>query len=42
MPRAMAVPFYFCLVNIASARGIIEAYRGRTYTTWTTPRISNQ
>ena len=41
MPRAMAVPFYFCLVNIASARGIIEAYRGRTYTTWTTPRISN-
>jgi hypothetical protein len=41
MPRAIAVPFYFCLVNIASARGIIEAYRGRTYTTWTTPRISN-
>ena len=38
VPRAMAVPFYFCLVNIASARGIIEAYRGRTYTTWTTVR----
>lgn len=42
MPRAMAVPFYFCLVNIASARGIIEAYRGRTYTTWNTPRIPHQ
>lgn len=40
MPRAMSIPYYFCLVNIASARGIIEAYRGRTYTTWATPRAS--
>lgn len=42
MPRAISIPFYFCLVNIASARGIIEAYRGRTYTTWNTPRTSSQ
>ncbi len=34
------VPYYFCLVNIASARGIIEAYRGLTYTTWSTARES--
>ncbi|MGH8179155.1 MAG: glycosyltransferase family 2 protein, partial [Steroidobacter sp.] len=40
MPRVMSVPYYFCLVNVASARGILEAYRGRTYTTWTTPRTS--
>ena len=42
LPRALSVPYYFCLVNIASARGIIEAYRGRTYTTWATPRTANQ
>lgn len=34
------VPFYFCLVNIASARGIFEAYRGKTYTTWSTARAN--
>jgi cellulose synthase/poly-beta-1,6-N-acetylglucosamine synthase-like glycosyltransferase len=32
------VPYYFCLVNIASARGIMEAYVGETYTTWSTAR----
>lgn len=32
------VPYYFCLVNAASARGIIEAHRGKTYTTWSTAR----
>lgn len=32
------IPFYFCLVNIASARGIFEAYRGKTYATWSTAR----
>ncbi len=42
IPRALAVPYYFCLVNVASARGIIEAYRGRTYTTWATPRASSK
>ena len=39
---ALCVPYYFCLVNIASARGIIEAYRGRTYTTWATPRATSK
>jgi cellulose synthase/poly-beta-1,6-N-acetylglucosamine synthase-like glycosyltransferase len=33
------VPYYFCLVNFASARGIVEAYRGATYTTWSTARL---
>jgi cellulose synthase/poly-beta-1,6-N-acetylglucosamine synthase-like glycosyltransferase len=41
-PRLIYVPYYFCLVNIASARGIIEAYRGRTYTTWATPRATSK
>lgn len=40
MPKYLAVPYYFCLVNYASARGIIEAYRGKTYTTWNTPRTT--
>lgn len=40
MPKFLAVPYYFCLVNYASARGIIEAYRGKTYTTWNTPRTT--
>lgn len=35
---ALYVPYYFCLVNVASARGIMEAYQGKTYTTWSTPR----
>ncbi|MEL7187664.1 MAG: glycosyltransferase family 2 protein [Pseudomonadota bacterium] len=34
----MYIPYYFCLVNIASARGIFEAYRGKTYATWSTAR----
>jgi hypothetical protein len=42
LPRILAVPFYFMMVNIASARGIIEAYLGKTYTTWTTARASGQ
>jgi hypothetical protein len=41
-PRVIHVPFYFCLVNVASARGVIEAYRGRTYTTWATPRAASE
>lgn len=42
LPRIVAVPFYFVMVNIASARGIVEAYLGKTYTTWTTARAVNQ
>lgn len=38
LPRAISIPYYFCLVNVASAVGILDAYRGRTYTTWTTAR----
>ena len=33
-----SVPYYFCLVNIASALGIVDAFRGKTYTTWNTAR----
>jgi cellulose synthase/poly-beta-1,6-N-acetylglucosamine synthase-like glycosyltransferase len=36
--RLLYVPFYFCLVNLASMRGILEAYLGKTYTTWSTAR----
>lgn len=32
------IPFYFCLVNVASLRGIFEAYLGKSYTTWSTVR----
>lgn len=32
------IPFYFCLVNIASAVGLFEAMAGKSYITWTTAR----
>jgi cellulose synthase/poly-beta-1,6-N-acetylglucosamine synthase-like glycosyltransferase len=38
LPRMVSIPYYFCLVNVASAIGILDAYRGKTYTTWTTAR----
>lgn len=38
IPAALSVPYYFCLVNVASARGIIDVMRGETYTTWATSR----
>lgn len=38
IPALLSVPYYFCLVNVASAFGIFDAFRGRTYTTWATPR----
>lgn len=38
MPAAMSIPYYFCLVNLASALGIVDALRGKTYTTWATAR----
>jgi len=41
LPMMLYIPYYFCLVNIASARGIFEAYRGKTYTTWSTARADN-
>ncbi len=42
LSQALYVPFYFCLVNIASMRGILEAYQGKTYTTWSTARVDNE
>ncbi len=35
-------PYYFCLVNLASLLGIRDAYRGMTYTTWSTARADDQ
>jgi cellulose synthase/poly-beta-1,6-N-acetylglucosamine synthase-like glycosyltransferase len=37
-PALLSIPFFFCLVNVASAMGILDAFRGKTYTTWTTAR----
>jgi cellulose synthase/poly-beta-1,6-N-acetylglucosamine synthase-like glycosyltransferase len=38
LPALLYVPYYFCLVNIASLWGIWQAFRGETYTTWNTAR----
>lgn len=38
LPAVLSLPYYFTLVNVASARGVIEAYLGKTYTTWNTVR----
>ena len=35
---ALKVPYYFCLVNVASLHGIVDVARGKTYTTWATVR----
>jgi len=32
------VPYYFCSINLASFVGMLQALRGRTYTTWTSSR----
>jgi cellulose synthase/poly-beta-1,6-N-acetylglucosamine synthase-like glycosyltransferase len=40
VPAFASIPYYFCLVNIASARGILDACLGKTYTTWTTARAA--
>lgn len=37
-PRIVAIPWYFVMVNVASLRGIWDAFAGKTYTTWTTVR----
>ena len=34
----MNVPYYFCSMNLASLVGLLEALRGRSYTTWTSSR----
>ncbi|MGQ0384072.1 MAG: glycosyltransferase family 2 protein [Gammaproteobacteria bacterium] len=38
LPALLSVPFYFLLVNAASLVGIVDALRGRTYTTWSSAR----
>jgi glycosyltransferase involved in cell wall biosynthesis len=37
-PRLASIPYYFMLVNVASIRGLIEHYQGKTYATWATVR----
>ncbi len=37
-PILLELPYYFVLVNIASLQGIVDAFRGETYTTWRTIR----
>lgn len=32
--RIFAIPFYFCLVNVAALMGVIDACCGRRYATW--------
>jgi len=38
MPSLISIPYYFSLVNVASALGILDAWRGRNYVTWSTAR----
>lgn len=38
IPRAFYVPYYFCLVNYASLLGILNYYRGQSFTMWQTVR----
>jgi hypothetical protein len=37
-PTLLRIPFYFCLVNVASGVGLLEALFGKSYTMWTTAR----
>jgi len=41
LPIFLYVPYYFCLVNLASAKGILEAFKGKKYTTWSTARADS-
>jgi hypothetical protein len=38
LPALVSVPFYFALVNVASAAGIVDAWRGKSYITWNSAR----
>jgi cellulose synthase/poly-beta-1,6-N-acetylglucosamine synthase-like glycosyltransferase len=42
IPSLISIPYFFCLANIASAAGIIDALRGKRYTTWNTIRVPNR
>ena len=37
-PSLVTVPYYFVLVNVASLRGVLEHYQGKSYATWATIR----
>jgi len=37
-PAITRIPFYFCLVNLAAAAGLIEIFKGKSYATWNTVR----
>jgi cellulose synthase/poly-beta-1,6-N-acetylglucosamine synthase-like glycosyltransferase len=37
-PTITRIPYYFCLVNFAAAAGLVEVFRGKSYTTWVTVR----
>lgn len=41
LAKLVYIPYYFCLVNFASVKGILEAYRGKTYATWSTARADS-
>jgi cellulose synthase/poly-beta-1,6-N-acetylglucosamine synthase-like glycosyltransferase len=38
VPKVFYVPYYFCMINLASLLGILSYYRGQTFTTWKTVR----
>jgi cellulose synthase/poly-beta-1,6-N-acetylglucosamine synthase-like glycosyltransferase len=37
--RIAGIPYYFCLVNLASLVALVQVFAGRQYTTWTSSRI---
>jgi cellulose synthase/poly-beta-1,6-N-acetylglucosamine synthase-like glycosyltransferase len=39
-PSLLRIPFFFCLVNLAAGVGLLEAARGKAYTTWATARAN--
>ena len=41
LPVVLSMPYYFCLVNLASLVGIAEVYLGKSYATWSTPRTNH-
>jgi cellulose synthase/poly-beta-1,6-N-acetylglucosamine synthase-like glycosyltransferase len=40
--RIFTIPYYFCLVNLASLLGILQAMRGKRYTTWEVSRAEDR
>lgn len=38
LARLMAIPYYFCLVNLASLVALVEVVRGKEYRTWSSSR----